>query len=292
MNKNPQHTPRSDDDPEWRGTGDLAIPRGRLAVAWSALRTWSALIVALLGIGATAVGYELAIVPATSAAISTAQVEHVAMMGVLVDQGTLGPPISTRAGLEMADYKGAVQQSLTATSSPYQLCPQGAVRKSAQAIHEMQTYTVAEINRYFTGVQRQVEMRSATDSVTYAKNLTPNGIVPTLVPSSTLAQATQTPCSSSMLTANTWFFDGPDVTSLVQWSSVVIGTHTASVVGVFAINEETCNVSPKANASGAHRVTGCGGPSPGTKGYTSVTILLSQGPGGTWKVDQLTYPHP
>ncbi|MHB8290295.1 MAG: hypothetical protein ACYDEY_13895 [Acidimicrobiales bacterium] len=227
----------------------------------------------------------MAVAPAAVSPANTAQVEQAAMMAVQVDEGAAQPPVETPGGLALANYEGAaVQRSVTTTSSPWQLCPQGGVRLSAIGIHEMQTYTVAEINRYFTGVQEQTEMRHLAGRLTGMKNLNPKAVVLVLVPKDTIAQAAPVPCSQ--VATNNWSIWGPSVTSLVQWSSVIIGTGTASANGIFHLDEQACGVSPKADLTGGHAVSRCSAPA---QGNVPVSVSLTKSADGTWKVDQLTY---
>ncbi len=224
---------------------------------------------AVLSVASGATGFEFASASSTTLPSQTQQVESVAMAAVEVDQSVATPPVDTPSGLSIAEFSGAVQGSVSTSSTPWVLCPGGGVTLSPAAVADMQTFNVAQINKYFTGAQQQYEMSKLSNFL--------NGSS-----SGTVATAHPWPCNQM---ASNWDVRGPDVTSLIQWSSVTIGVTTATINAEFKLDELACQVNQSADSQGQHSVDNCGAPS----GPVAAIISLQTDSSGNWLVDSITW---
>lgn len=227
---------------------------------------------ALVGAGGGSYG---AVAVATAGSSQTAAVEAAAMHALHVQDGLLGPPVSTSEGLRLADYPGAVQKEVTASSSPWRLCPDGAgITLSPQGVHQWAAFALREFHAAFTGVQQKTEITQLTHEIFHSANPPASA--------SLASPPDGEPCPSQ-----NWDMMGPNLDPLVQWSSVQVTGTTATVTGVVDTEEEMCPVSTTAEAGGAHAVGKCASGSPYASGGITWTWDLTLGSDGTWRTNDL-----
>lgn len=230
--------------------------------------TMVGVVVAVIGGGAYLAG-----AAGTTATPTKAVIQATVVTAANVDQSLFSAPVTTGGSLHMEDVAGEAQQSVSATSTPWVLCPgaRGATL-SATAVHQMATYSESQVTAYFTGVQEQQELEKLARILT--GTTTPSRI------------ATAQPRGCSASTPPKWTISGPSLTSVAQWNSVVQTGTTATVSVVLLFNQQTCAVSSSPSADGTYAVS-CPAPKRPLDGGTSVTFSLEKGADGQWRVDDM-----
>ncbi|MCL5447132.1 MAG: hypothetical protein M1350_07000 [Actinobacteria bacterium] len=209
-------------------------------------------------------GYELAAAVATTPSSTAAvnQVKYDLIQAMSVDANTMVSPIRMSHGLVLPDFRGALQKEITATSSPWYLCPAslgGGVNITQQAADLANTYYIAEVKKYFTGVA-----------------------LPQEISGQSLNQPTKVaPCSKSV----TPWIAGPAVVSIYQWNYVNVSGNEATASAILGGSFSQCVAAKTAASNGAYAFKCQWSPSDHSRIYN--WSLRFNGTSGIWQIDYM-----